>query len=169
MKKIKSLKDLLEENVQRLYSGEYYELQHLPVLRERVSSTRLKNLIGRQLSNSETRLAHLDDLMEQMKVNRDESRKNRVVEGIIESAREISENSINEHARDAGVLSCLQQLSHYDQAECGTVCSYVMMLGYKINAQNLHQTLREEKEIDHQLTVLAESSINKKAGEELLA
>lgn len=163
MEKQISLKDLLAENAQRLYNGAQYAKIRMPFIRQQVSSPQLKKIIGRQMIIAEIRQDHMNELMKLLQVFRDRYKRNRIVEYIIESAQKITEKNANNHTKDAVVLSYLQQLSHYELAEYGTACSYADILGFSFSAYDLQETLAEEREINLQLTLLAEDNLNVQA------
>jgi ferritin-like metal-binding protein YciE len=169
MEKLMNLKDLLADNAERLYNAEQYEQKNLPGLRKQSRSPELHKIMDRQLQNSQNRSHHLEELMKQLNVKPNKNRHNHTAEKIFEAANELTQKSGNDQTRDAAIISSLQQLSHYDQSECGVACSYAQSLGFNEIADQLHRTLDEEKEIDRQLSNLAMDRINREAQEGLPA
>jgi len=65
-------------------------------------------------------------------------------------------------ANDAGLISAAQRVEHYEMAAYGTARTCANILGEQKAASLLQEILNEEKEVDRNLTTLAES-INIKA------
>jgi len=86
------------------------------------------------------------------------------IEALIEEGSELIKDQPDADLLDAGVISKVQHVEHYEMAGYGTVRTYARQLGLGNQAQLLQQTLDEEGETDHLLTELAESGINIEAG-----
>lgn len=160
METFENLKDLLAENVNRLYNGAQYSKTQLPVIQRFVRSPQLKNLIRRKIVMADTQQDYLNELMKILEVDLDKSKRNRIVKHIIESAKTLTEKSANDQIKEAAVLGYLKQLSHYEQAEYGTVCSYTGILGLSLSAHDFHELLAEEREVNLQLMLLAENNLS---------
>lgn len=149
---------MLTSNVERLCNGAQYEKSHLPELRQEVQSPQLRDIIGRQIANSEARREHMNEILNLLQIFCDRSNTNWVVEHIIESAKDVAVKSSNHQAKDACVLSYMQQLSQYNLAEYGTAYFYSSILGFSFNAHDLLETMAEEREINQQLALLDENN-----------
>lgn len=67
--------------------------------------------------------------------------------------------------RDAGIISLLQKMKHFEIACYGTMKAFAMALREEEAIGLLEQTLKEEKEADMALTNIAESHINTEAAD----
>jgi ferritin-like metal-binding protein YciE len=85
------------------------------------------------------------------------------MQGIIKEAQSILEEDAEPEVLDAALIAAAQKVEHYEIASYGTACTFAEMLGDTESLKLLQQTLAEEKGTDEALSVLAESSINKKA------
>jgi ferritin-like metal-binding protein YciE len=80
--------------------------------------------------------------------------------GLLEEGEEMIEEEADEEVRDAGLISAAQRVEHYEMAGYGCARTYAELLGDKLGAKLLQQTLDEEGATDKKLTKLAQSTIN---------
>lgn len=64
---------------------------------------------------------------------------------------------------DAALVFCANQVENYEIGLYGSLCGFARTLGLIEVASLIDEVLGEEKNADHQLTQLAESSINRAA------
>jgi ferritin-like metal-binding protein YciE len=64
---------------------------------------------------------------------------------------------------DAALIASAQAVEHYEITRYGTLIAWAEQLGRTDCARVLQQNLDEEKATDKKLTVMAESTINRKA------
>jgi len=65
--------------------------------------------------------------------------------------------------RDAGLISAVQRVKHYEIASYGTARAHAQTLNESDVASLLETTLNEEAETDKKLTALAEQQVNAEA------
>jgi ferritin-like metal-binding protein YciE len=65
--------------------------------------------------------------------------------------------------RDAALIASAQKVEHYEIAAYGVVASLAGQLDLRDDQQLLHESLKEEKEADAELTKLAKSEVNQAA------
>jgi ferritin-like metal-binding protein YciE len=65
--------------------------------------------------------------------------------------------------RDAGLISSLQRLEHYEIAACGSVAALAGQMGFRDDQKILHQNLEDNKRFDALLTRLAKDELNRNA------
>jgi ferritin-like metal-binding protein YciE len=67
---------------------------------------------------------------------------------------------------DAALIGAAQRVEHYEIAAYGTASEFAKILGENEHVSLLEETLREEKETDEKLTLLAKE-INPQANQEM--
>jgi ferritin-like metal-binding protein YciE len=65
--------------------------------------------------------------------------------------------------RDAGLISSVQEIVHYDIAAYGAAAALAGQLGLRDEQDLLHRGLEEEKRTDFLLTQLAKREVNQEA------
>jgi ferritin-like metal-binding protein YciE len=64
---------------------------------------------------------------------------------------------------DAALIAAAQAVEHYEMTRYGTLIAWANQLGRRDCANQLEQTLEEEKAADKKLTAVAEGQVNRKA------
>lgn len=82
------------------------------------------------------------------------------MEGLIAEAGEIMEDCEKGPKCDAGIISAMQKIEHYEIATYGTLREFAETLGLKDAEKLLLKTLNEEKEVDLKLTKIAVKVVN---------
>lgn len=78
---------------------------------------------------------------------------------------ELIDNTQRGVVRDAGIIAVLQKIKHYEIACYGTMRAYAIALREEQAVTLLEETLEEEKDVDLQLSNIAESHINIEAAD----
>jgi ferritin-like metal-binding protein YciE len=84
------------------------------------------------------------------------------MEAMLKEAKDLMIRSMDAKVMDAGIITALQHIIHYQIAGYGAICNYANMLSLQPIAQLMHENLEEEKNIDRKLAHLAEE-VNLKA------
>jgi ferritin-like metal-binding protein YciE len=79
------------------------------------------------------------------------------MEGLLEEGGEITDEIETGETADAALIAACQKVEHYEIAAYGTLVAYANLLGLKNSSGLLDQSLREEKDADEKLSILAES------------
>src|SRR4051812_48232114 len=123
---IKTLSDLLMENIQNLYSSEDVMLQHMPFLMEKVNHNSLKNALNHHLSLTEEhkeRLLKIASLINENKTEEHAKLNSQHVAkgmtGLIEEAKEILEKGLEKDVIDAAIIAAIQKMEHYEISSYG--------------------------------------------------
>ncbi|RAI97856.1 ferritin-like metal-binding protein YciE [Chitinophaga skermanii] len=83
------------------------------------------------------------------------------MKGLIKEARRtMSETKEKSAQRDAALILCWQRIEHYEIATYGGLVTFAETLQYHLIADILRETLKEEKEMDEQLSAIAARYIN---------
>jgi len=159
---MKSLEDLLKEQLQDLYSAEDQIIKALPKMAEAASSSELKRAFREHLKETEEQKKRLEGLFEEFEL--DSGKKCVGMEGLIKEGQELmKEKGIDANVLDAGLIAAAQKVEHYEIASYGTLRTFAHELGYDDAASVLDEILQEEAKTNEKLTKLAESRINQKA------
>ena len=154
--KLESLRELLIEELQDIYSAENMILSALPKMAEEATSVELRNAFNHHLQQTRGHVQRLDQIFDQIpKIDR-KDKKCKGMEGIIKDAKDLLSEDAEPEVLDAGMIAGAQRVEHYEIAGYGCVATYANLLGEGEAESLLRQTLDEEKETDKKLTQLAE-------------
>ena len=161
--KLDSLHALYIEQLQDIYSAEKQLVEALPLMVEAAHNRELKNGFTDHLAQTNAQVRRLETILDSHN-ERSGIKQCKGMEGLIQEANSlINIEQIDPDILDAGIIAAAQRVEHYEIAGYGTVCTYAEEMGYLEDVQLLRESLAEEKQIDQQLSVLAERSINVKA------
>lgn len=159
---MKTLKDLLKHEIQDLYSAEVQFTEAIPNMGETVTSHDLKSVIDDILQETKTQKERLVEVSKLLEVN-PEKETCKAMAGLIREAKDLMNMEAEDEVKDAGMISELQRIAHYQIAGYGSACTYAEMIGEEQVLNQLKKTLSEEKEADERLKKLAKAKINEEA------
>ena len=152
--KLETMKELLLDELQDLYSAETQITKALPKMVKASSSQELKQAFQSHLQETEGQVDRLEQIFKHLK----EKSKGKTCEGMKGLLKE-GEERIKEGGEpevvDAGLISAAQRVEHYEIAAYGSARTYAELLDEPEIAKLLNQTLEEEKSADHKLTSVA--------------
>ena len=151
--------DILATELKEIYSAERQVMRALPKLSRRVQNARLKEALDTRRQQGETLLEELDQTFEQMEVSKGRA-KNAAAEGLIEDLNQHLEEIQDERMLEPVLIAGLQKLEHYCIAAWGTARSMGRLLGEDRVIQSMERVLDEGRDLDEQLTRLAEDEVN---------
>jgi ferritin-like metal-binding protein YciE len=161
MPAIKSLRELLVDELRDLHNAENQLVKALPKMAKAASHDELKE--GFQEHLEQTR-EHVDRLDRCFKILGEKAKGKtcHAMQGLVEEGKEAIEADAPDSIRDAQLIGAAQRVEHYEIAAYGTARSFAQTLGETKVADLLQETLDEEGETDKKLTALAET-INEEA------
>ena len=161
MPAIKSLRELLVDELRDLHNAENQLIKALPKMAKAASHDELKEGFTEHLEQTRE---HVDRLDRCFKILGEKARgkKCHAMEGLVEEGKEAIEEEAPDAIRDAKLIGAAQRVEHYEIAAYGTARSFAQTLGETKVADLLQETLDEEGETDKRLTALAET-INEEA------
>jgi ferritin-like metal-binding protein YciE len=162
---LKSLYDLMVEELKDLYNAEKQLTKALPKMAKNASNEKLKRAFEDHLKETENQITRLEKVFKELDMAA-KGKKCVAMEGIINEGKEIMEEDIDENVLDAALIAAAQKVEHYEIASYGTVRTYAQELGYSKIADLLQETLDEESSANEKLTGIAENEINYKAMQE---
>ena len=160
---IERLRDLFEEQIQDLYSGEQQIIDSLPDMIEAASDSDLTTALQNHLEETREQKRRLEQIGRNLDFDPDgdtcKAMKGIIAEGEKLVERETEDNDV----RDAAIIAAAQRVEHYEIAGYGTARTFARMLGEEQTASLLEETLNEEKQADAKLTGVAEGHVNRQA------
>jgi ferritin-like metal-binding protein YciE len=156
---IKSLHDLMVNELKDLYHAEKQITRALPKMAKNAQSDKLKKAFEDHLKVTENQITRLEEIFEELEIPA-KGKKCIGMEGIINEGKEIMDEGEQGPTLDAALISAAQKVEHYEIASYGTVRTFAEELGFQKVADLLQKTLDEESQTNELLTSIAESEIN---------
>jgi ferritin-like metal-binding protein YciE len=151
---VKTMGELLLDELKDLYSAEKQITKSLPKLAKAATSPELKQAFQSHLQETQGQIERLDRVFEIL----GKSPKGKMchgMEGVLEEGSEVLEETEKGAVRDAALISAAQRVEHYEMAGYGCVREYARILGQKEVASLLDETLKEEEAADKKLGTIA--------------
>jgi ferritin-like metal-binding protein YciE len=159
---VKSVQDLLVDELRDIYHAEKQLVKALPKMAKAAKSAKLRQAFEDHLQETKGQVERLEQVFEKLDT-RSRSKPCEAMEGLIEEAKEMMDEIKTPEVLDAALIVGAQKVEHYEIASYGSVHALAQALGHKEVAQLLEQTLGEEKAADKKLNALALSEVNKTA------
>lgn len=156
---IYDLYDLLLEQLRDLYDGEQQQLQALMKLDSIADSYDLKEVIEFHYRETQKQVERLESIFEMLSEDPNGETCDGI-KGLIKETFKLAKRCKNPEVRDAGIITSIQHINHYEMAGYGTALAYTKLLNRHDIGELLLDNLREEKERDNELTEIAEKEIN---------
>jgi ferritin-like metal-binding protein YciE len=160
--KLKSLKDLLVEQLKDLYSAENQLIKALPKMAKAASSPELRAGFVEHLEQTKTQAERIEQICDQLGIS-PKGKKCAAMEGLIEEGKQLMEEEAATAVMDAGLIAAAQKVEHYEMASYGCARTWAEKLGLPSAVELLNETFEEEKQTDLKLTELAKQGINDQA------
>ena len=151
---VKTMQDLLIDELKDLYSAEKQIVRALPKLAKAATSPDLKQALTNHLKETEAQVTRLEQIAEM--VSKKLTGKTCVgMKGVLEEGSEVLEDTDKGTVRDAALIAAAQRVEHYEMAGYGSAREFAKMLGLSEVASSLDETLDEEKAADKLLSGIA--------------
>jgi len=160
--KLDSLKDLFVHDLHDLHDAESQIIEALPKMANKASSAQLRQALNKHLEQTRRQRDRLEQVMDHVGVEPNGVRC-KGMEGLIREGEELLRQEGNPDVLDAAIIGAAQKVEHYEMAGYGTARTFARVLGETQAAGVLQQILDEEGSTDKELTMLAESRINREA------
>ena len=147
--------------LQQIHSAENQLSRILPRLSKAVESEKLRELLDERLDQGERILKEVESALDEVEASPGR-RKNVAAEGLINDVREHIQEIESGPALDAVLIAGLQKTEHYCIAAWGTARSLAQATGQNEGIKVMERALKEGKELDQQLTELAEQEVTPK-------
>jgi ferritin-like metal-binding protein YciE len=161
MAALKSLRDLLVDELRDLHNAENQLLKALPKMAKAAAHEELKEGFEEHLEQTRGHVDRLDRCFKILGENA-KGKTCHAMKGLVEEGDEAIQNDAPDAIRDAQLIGAAQRVEHYEIAAYGTARAFAQTLGETKIADLLQETLDEEGDTDKKLTALAET-INEEA------
>ena len=159
---MKTLKDLLLDELADMYDAERRIVKALPKMAKASTCPDLKEAIQSHLRETEGHVMKLQQVFHCF----DEKAKGKTCEatvGLLAEGDEIAADFKGSPAMNAALISAAQKVEHYEMASYGCLHEWAGLLGNKEAAGLLQEILDEEKAANESLTKLALAKCNQEA------
>jgi ferritin-like metal-binding protein YciE len=176
MEKMDELRELLQHDVQLLYSVEEQIISAMPAMIAKANNPALKQALEQHLEVTRTHRSRIDEVRQMLGASEDSvtdytglmgrlkgGAKCKGIEGLIDEGEKVVAENLSDEVMDAAIIGAVQKIEHFEIAAYGTARTYAQHLGLNQVAQLLQQTLDEEYQADDLLTQLAVSNVNVEA------
>ena len=161
MPALKSLRDLLIDELRDLYNAESQLVKALPKMAKAATNDELKEGFQEHLEQTKEHVDRLDRCFKILGATA-KGKTCHAMKGLVEEGAEAIETEAPDVIRDANLIGAAQRVEHYEIAAYGTARSFAETLGETKVADLLQDTLDEEGDTDKKLTEIAER-INQEA------
>ncbi|HUC82516.1 MAG TPA: DUF892 family protein [Flavisolibacter sp.] len=173
-----NLRNLLDHEIEDLYSAEEQIIEALPLMAENATDRELKRTLKEHLRVTKEQKRRLDQVKKLLKKESgeegsegfmermfggSEGTKCKGMEGLIKEGNKMMGEEMEPSVKDAAIIASSQKIEHYEISGYGTARAYAKELGLREVERLLAATLKEEYTADKLLNVLALNKVNLKA------
>ena len=156
---LKSPTDLLTKELKEIYSAERQLSRTLPRLIKAVKTDSVRQELERRQEQGAKLMEELDEVLEEIGTTKARP-KNAAVEGLIEDINEHREQIQDERMQEVALIGGIQKVEHYCIAAWGTSASIARALKQQRAVKAMEQALENGKQLDKELTEIAEGEVN---------
>ena len=154
--KIETLRELLIDKLQDLYSAEQQITKALPKLAKTAHDPNLKKAFEHHLEETRNHVTRLEQIFKRFK-EEPKGKTCEAMKGLLKEGEERISDGGEAEVLDAGLIAAAQRVEHYEIAAYGSARTYAELLGEQEAVRLLGETLAEEKAADAKLTQVAKS------------
>ncbi|AYB33014.1 ferritin-like domain-containing protein [Chryseolinea soli] len=158
------LERLFEDELKDIYWAEKALVRALPKLLRNVTSEELYKVLEDHLTETEDQVVRIEGVFATLG-KEPKAKKCEAMAGLIREAEAIMSHTQLGAMRDAGIISAVQKVEHYEMASYGTLRTFASTLGLDKAVSLLQENLDEERAADSKLSELAVSAIHFEAAE----
>ena len=159
---LESMEDLLLDQLRILYHAEKQFVAALPKLIVHTTCMPLRQTLADHLEETERQVARLERVFETLD-HTPRGGRCRAAEGLIEDASESIRRSVRGAVMDAAIIANVQRIEHLEIAAYGCTIAFARLLGLAPISSVLTESLIEEKNLNDNLTRIAEEEVNEQA------
>lgn len=160
----RELRALFEKQLKELYWAEMVMLPLLSSITESTFSKDLAAALHEHKTQTAVHVLRLEKIFEAIGIKA-EAEKYEALACLMKEGESFICDIKRGVVRDAGIISVLQKIKHYEIACYGTMKAYALALKEEDVVTWLENTLDEEKEADQLLSSIAESHVNVEAAD----
>jgi ferritin-like metal-binding protein YciE len=159
---IASFKDLYITELQELASLEGQLVDALERMAKAASRSSLKNALKRHREQTQAQKQRLETILKKHGA-KSQAHTDQAMQALINETEKMIAMVKGDDLRDTALIASGQKVEHYEIAAYGVVASLAGQLDLRDDQRLLHESLKEEKEADAELTELAKSEVNQAA------
>jgi ferritin-like metal-binding protein YciE len=160
--KLRTLQDLLAEELKDLHNAEMQLVRALPKMAKAASSEELVEAFENHLEETKHQVERLDQIFERLDI-KPGRKKCKAMEGLLEEGKDTIAEDAEPMVHDAALIAAAQRVEHYEIAGYGCAKAFALLLEDQETADLLDETLQEESAANEKLTEIAMSGINQAA------
>ena len=153
--KMTSLNDLLLEELKELYTAERRIRKALPKMEKAASSGSLRKAFARHIGETDEQIERLRTIFQELGRKAD-TRKAMGIKGVLADGRLIMAIKGDPRVLDEGLIGAAQHVEHFEIAGYVTARTHAHLLGLKNVTELLDKTIAEEKQMNEELSDLAQ-------------
>ena len=165
MPELKSVKDLLEEEIKDLYSAEKQLTKAIPKMAKGSNNPELEAAFRSHLKETEGQVKRLEKVA-QILETKPTGKKCMGMEGVIEEGAEALDEDGDENVLDLGIIGAGSRVEHYEMAGYMTAISLAEKLGEADIVQLLNESLEEEEAAEEKLRSISNQIIKSAPADE---
>ncbi len=159
---LRSLEDLLVNQLDHLYDAEKNILEALPKMAQAAHTPALKRAFVEHLDQTREHVDRLTKVFDRLKRTPGHETCE-AIKGLLKEGEQMLDAKGDPDVIDAALIAAAQRVEHYEIADYGTARTFALRLGQTEVARLLQETLQEEKDADKKLTDVAENEVNVRA------
>ena len=156
MAKESTLHDAFIDELRDTYDAEKQILKALPKLVKAARSTALRTAFESHLRETQGHVERLDSVFASLG-EKPRAKHCDGMAGILKEGSHVLEETFDEAATDAALISAAQRVEHYEMAAYGTLVAWAQAMGHTQVIKLLQLSLNEEKAADLKLSTIAEN------------
>ena len=165
MSELSTIKDLLEEEIQDLYSAEKQLTKAIPKMAKGSNNEELSAAFTAHLKETEGQIKRLEEAAELLDI-KPTGKKCKGMEGVIAEGAEALEEDGDEHVLDLGIIGASSRVEHYEMAGYTTAINLAKKLGNDQVVDLLTENLEEEQAADEKLRTIGDQILEEAPTEE---
>jgi len=150
-----SLKDVLQEELEDLYSAETQLTAALPKMAQAANHDELRQAFEQHAQETHDHLKRVKDALGEIGVSSSPTEVCQGMKGLVAEAEKLMREAGDPMAKDAALIAAAQRVEHYEIAAYGTARQLAGDCGYDEIKDLMDQTLDEESHADKLLTKIA--------------
>jgi ferritin-like metal-binding protein YciE len=158
MSKLKSLEDLLIQEVKDLFSAEGQLVKALPKMAKAASDPALKDAILTHLKKTEEHVNRLEEVAKILGAT-PRGKTCKAMAGLIEEGGEVIKEDCDPMIKDLALIIAAQKVEHYEISGYGSAKALAGILNLEDVVELLQETEDEESEADSELTTIADDIV----------
>src|SRR5262249_46036868 len=149
-----TLKDVLQEQLEDLYSAETQLTVALPKMAEAARHDELRKAFDQHLEETHDQLRRVKEALSEIGIG-SPTKVCQGMKGLIAEGEGMMQREADPSAKDAALIGAAQRVEHYEIAAYGTARQLAADCGFDVIKDLMDQTLDEESHADKRLTKIA--------------